>query len=150
MIRFMRIDIYLIIVLTFSCSPNDENNQDLTPLLGTYEHFIGYNGEETAAASFRVCFEDRIFFNETNYSISFDNSPSCDGSEISSLSSKYYVESVTTNTIEGTINTALSGSMLFSLDINTSTIRIYSKLDGSEVTKSDWDILNIWKKYTRF
>ena len=119
-------------------------------MLGAYEHFIGYNGEETAAASFRVCFDDRIFFNETNYSISFDNSPSCDGSEISSLSSKYYVESVTTNTIEGTINTALSGSMLFSLDINTSTIRIYSKLDGSEVTKSDWDILNIWKKYTRF
>ena len=150
MIRFMRIYIYLIIVLTFSCSPNDENNQDLTPLLGAYEHFIGYNGEETAAASFRVCFEDRIFFNETNYSISFDNSPSCDGSEISSLSSKYYVESVTTSTIEGTINTALSGSMLFSLDVTTSTIRIYSKLDGSEVTKSDWDILNIWKKYTRF
>ncbi len=142
----MRIYICLIIILTFSCTSNDENNQDLIPLIGAYEHLIGYNNEETTEASFWVCFEDRVFFNETNYSISFDNSASCDGSEISSLSSKYYVETVTTNTIEGTINTAQSGSMLFSLDVNTSTIRIYSKLDNSVVTKSDWDILNIWKK----
>tara|TARA_B100000963_G_C22448245_1_gene589825 strand:- start:432 stop:863 length:432 start_codon:yes stop_codon:yes gene_type:complete len=142
----MRIYICLIIILTFSCTSNDENNQDLIPLIGAYEHLIGYNNEETTEASFLACFEDRVFFNETNYSISYDNSPSCDGSEISSLSSKYYVETVTTNTIEGTINTAQSGSMLFSLDVNTSTIRIYSKLDNSVVTKSDWDILNIWKK----
>lgn len=142
----MRIYICLILILTFSCTSNDENNQDLIPLIGAYEHLIGYNDEETVDSSFFVCTDDRIFFNESNYSISFDNSSSCDGSGTSSLSSKYYVETVTTNTIEGTINTGQTESMLFSLDVSTLTIRIYSKLDNSEVTKSDWDILNIWKK----